>query len=78
MPILSLQNITINSSSQKRDEVTIILNVDGSALTNPEKTSYGGWIRKHDGNALTNPEKTGYGGLIRKHNGSFLLGLFDL
>jgi len=51
-PILSLQKVTINSSSQKREEVTIVLTVDESALTNLEKAGYGGLIRKHGGNFL--------------------------
>jgi len=36
-------------SWQHGDEDTMILNVDGSALTNPGKAGYGGLIRKHDG-----------------------------
>ena len=36
-------------SWQHGDEDTMILNVDGSALTNPGKAGFGGLIRKHDG-----------------------------
>jgi len=36
-------------SWQHGDEGTVILNVDGSALTNTRKAGYGGLIRKHDG-----------------------------
>jgi hypothetical protein len=36
-------------SLQHGDKDTMILNVDGSALTNPGKAGYGGLIRKHDG-----------------------------
>jgi len=66
MHILSLQKLTINSSSQKREVVNVIRNVDVSALTNLGK----------DESVLTNPGKMGYDGLICKHNESFFLGLF--
>jgi len=37
-------------SWQHGDKDTMILDVDGSALTNPEKAGYRGLIRKHDDN----------------------------
>jgi len=45
----SLDTRTLRTVSwQYGDKDTMILNVDGNALTNPEKESYGGLIRKHD------------------------------